>query len=773
MIKQSLTVIVLWTIFGAFVCQTTSTTSSNLPQVEPTTEDSRVSRRDLAMNVRKKKALRIAYSEQLVSEGQAEPLIVEQFSKSLPDDWQISALAEEEITDEQVLKDSPLMIVGRQFKNPVVQKVLAQLPFQDFGSHFTFQRQVYKQAALSFRLFLYPNPLSKTPVFYIGGNSTEAINQQLQHGEDSNLGGFFWGGWGYEIYNGSAVIVRGNFKDKDWTFDSKNHFDFSQQEELELTSTHFRFVDYANLGQQFVENLAKACEAQIEKIRSFTRSQKEILPISYYLYPSIEEKGLRLSNTREGQLLEKKREVHVVVNERFKGQHTQQDIQLVLHDLIGQGSTASIDDGLAAHFSPHWQEKGSNHWATRLYQSNNLPPLAELMDDEQYQRESPLVMTAAAGSFVSFLIKHWGQKKFLAFYSHGSGLSTSEMDLLEIDWHKYLEQTTQTSKEKASTSLPYYQGFNFAHEGYQIYNGYGSKLAKASLEKLQSLGTNAVAIVPYGYQRNPRTPSFLGVQHGAGSENDESVIYAHLEAQKLGMYTLMKPQLWINGSWPGDVEMSDDSGWDQFFDYYYRWIRHYAMIAEIRQFDALCLGVEFSIATRGKPDAWRAIIKKIRGLYSGPITYAANWGEEFEQLSFWDELDFIGLNCYYPLSDKEAVDKRELKQAFAEVLQKAEAVSKRYNKPLVLTEVGFRSVANSWKNPHAEASGRSADEECQRICYEVLFEGIQDKEWIKGLFLWKWPSYLEYRQGNPKGFSPTGKEAEEVVGKWFGGKLKR
>ena len=108
------------------------------------------------------------------------------------------------------------------------------------------------------------------------------------------------------------------------------------------------------------------------------------------------------------------------------------------------------------------------------------------------------------------------------------------------------------------------------------------------------------------------------------------------------MSTMLKPQIWVgSNSWPGDIKMKSQEEWDIFFDNYYRWVRHYAMLAEINELDSYCIGVEFAKATLAKEEAWRKLIKKLRGIYSGQLTYAANWGDEFENLTFWDELDFI------------------------------------------------------------------------------------------------------------------------------------
>lgn len=771
MTYRYLTVLCLWAVCGAFVCQYETTTPSSLIS-QLGAKDDRVSRRDLAWSMRRQKAIQIIYDEKQGSNSTDNRSWIEKLARAFPEDWEVSTKSEQN-TEQEELKDTPLLLIGHQFQTPALISFLKQLPFKDAQDHFKFNAQIYDQPEHSYRLFLYPNPNSRTPVFLIGGNSDEAIQQQLSRNEGESWNDIFWRSWGYEIYEGTEVIVRGNFKDRSWTFEPDNHFDFSGEQINKFSSEHFQFHDYAGLGQAFIEGIAESCEAQIRNLREFTGSRKTIPPIDYYFYPSIEEKGLRLMNTEEGHLKKEEREVHVVVNKTFRGQHTHQDLKLLLHDLLGDADKQFMSEGLSAHFNPQWQEKGAIYWAARLHKSNNLPPLKELIEDDLFERESPIVMTAAAGSLVTFLLEQWDRQIFLQHYRQWSDWSTEEIQALENGWHHFLEGIPTEAENFSTPPLPYYRGFNFAHEGYQIYNGYGSNLAQNSLEKLSRLGTNAVAIVPYGFQRDPQKASFLSVQHGAGSENDESVIYAHAQAQSLGMYTLMKPQLWVSGSWPGDVEMASDDAWAEFFDYYYRWIRHYALIAEIRQFDALCLGVEFSKATLSKPDAWRQMIRRIRGIYSGPITYAANWGEEFEQLSFWDELDFIGLNCYYPLSKADKPNKAELRKNFAEILEKAEKISNKFGKPLVFTEVGFRSVADTWKTPHAEADGRPYDPECQRICYEVLLEGIHKKDWVNGLFIWKWPSYLDYQAHNPVGFTPSGKPAEQVVKRWFEDKLGR
>ena len=46
---------------------------------------------------------------------------------------------------------------------------------------------------------------------------------------------------------------------------------------------------------------------------------------------------------------------------------------------------------------------------------------------------------------------------------------------------------------------------------------------------------------------------------------------------------------------------------------------------------------------------WRELISDIRAVYAGPLSYAANF-DQFQEVGFWDALDVVGVNAYFPLS---------------------------------------------------------------------------------------------------------------------------
>ena len=363
-----------------------------------------------------------------------------------------------------------------------------------------------------------------------------------------------------------------------------------------------------------------------------------------------------------------------------------------------------------------------------------------------------------------------GQRKVLNKYTKWNP-SEQEINNLELKWKAYFENNIlpkHTIKISFKPFIPkYFKGFNFAHEGYNIYNGYVSKLAETSLDTLVNLGSNAVAIVPYSYMGDANKPSYLRFSNWAGSETDESVIHSSFQAKKRGMHSLLKPQIWLGRSWPGDVEMNSAEDWDKFFQYYNRWMRHYALLAEIHEVDMLCVGVEFAKATIQRPQDWINLANSLRKIYSGPLTYAANWGEEAENTKIWPAFDFIGINCYYPLSKKDDPTDKELKQSFKQTLAHLCDKLKPYKKQVIFTEIGFRSIDQVWKQPHAEATDNSYNQESQARCYEAVFSNLPNAEWCAGMFWWKWPSYMNYANRRKQSFAPTTKQAESVIKKWF------
>lgn len=520
-----------------------------------------------------------------------------------------------------------------------------------------------------------------------------------------------------------------------------------------------------SITQEQVDSMALKITRANNECKNWLKVEDSTL-VKIEVFPTIECKGLERNNTQPAEIDNGK--IFIVKNEIFNGINAHLQLQVLLDKHLSTPQYLALRDGIRLQFSPEWQNKGALHWAKLLHQSNNLPSLHEILDNELYEKESNIVFPAAAASFVQYMLQA-GKKAFLLeLYTGKTRFSMHQIETFENEWLQYLSQLPYINKSRIKKPKDQLLGFNFAHEGYRIYNSYGSRLAEQSLDSMSGISANAVAIVPYTYMPSNHKPSFLPFMRSAGTETDESIIQSMAYAKKLGFTTLLKPQIWVRNSWPGDIDMTDAKDWNQFFDYYYRWIRHYTILAEIHHTDILCLGVELSKSTLKHPEKWTTIFHRLKALYSGHITYAANWGEEFEQLTFWYELDFISINCYYPLSPRKKASDEALKKELQKKLLMIKSISQKERKPFLFTEIGYRSTANCWINPHAEAGTRPFSEKDQARAYRITCETLREENFWAGIFWWKWPSYLSYGGDEHKGFSPYGKEAEAVVADFFG-----
>lgn len=108
-------------------------------------------------------------------------------------------------------------------------------------------------------------------------------------------------------------------------------------------------------------------------------------------------------------------------------------------------------------------------------------------------------------------------------------------------------------------------------------------------------------------------------------------------------------------------------------------------------------------------EGWRRVIATARATYRGRLTYAANF-DQVEAVGFWDALDAIGINAYYPLRDPESEPSGRgellaaLEAGWAEVLRGIEQLRARRGlgeMPVVFTELGYTPRAGATAAPWA------------------------------------------------------------------------
>lgn len=298
--------------------------------------------------------------------------------------------------------------------------------------------------------------------------------------------------------------------------------------------------------------------------------------------------------------------------------------------------------------------------------------------------------------------------------------------------------------------------------------GSRNPLAGGEFLALKSTGANAISQTPFGWQQSTDSPDIRWEIEGDRQwwgESGKGIQVTLDSANSHQISSMLKPHIWVRGSWPGEIEMKSEEEWQLWFESYRDFILDYARLADRLSIPYLCIGTELEKAS-GREQDWRKLIAAVRKVYSGKLVYAANF-TEFEQIQFWDALDFIGIQAYFPLSEKEKPSLAQMNQAWKSHVKEIESVVKNFQKPVIFTEIGYCNTHDAAKEPWVWPNERieaQITEEIQALCYQSFFESVWGKTWMAGAYFWKW--YPEGKRRDPD-FSPQGLKAEAVMTRYF------
>jgi hypothetical protein len=241
-------------------------------------------------------------------------------------------------------------------------------------------------------------------------------------------------------------------------------------------------------------------------------------------------------------------------------------------------------------------------------------------------------------------------------------------------------------------------------------------------------------------------------------------------ASKKKLKVLLKPHFWVdNKGWAGELSFSKKK-WIEWEANYEEYILYMAGRAEELGFEMLCIGTEMKSSVNEHPQFWKKLIPKIRNSFSGKLIYAANW-DNYHRIPFWEQLDYIGVDAYFPLSSKVTPGVGELLFSWQKHKRDLKLFSDSLNKPVIFTEMGYRSIdKGAWKQWEVEnlADDKAVNHETQRNGYQSIFESFWDEKWFAGGFLWKW-KFPDYESGgvNHSDYSPQNKPVEKLIKKWY------
>ncbi len=297
-----------------------------------------------------------------------------------------------------------------------------------------------------------------------------------------------------------------------------------------------------------------------------------------------------------------------------------------------------------------------------------------------------------------------------------------------------------------------------------------------AVSDVADLGATWVAVVPYAFLRPETGELRFDYDRQFRGERSEGVREQVALARESGLKVLLKPHVWTRGLWIGDYLPEGRAAWRRWEEGYRDYLLHMARLAAELDVEMLAVGTELERVVQRRPGWMRELISDVREIYGGELTYAANW-DGYREVEFWDALDYVGVDAYFPLSPEPVPEVEALRREWREPLAELEAFSMRRGRPILITEYGWRSVEGAagshWELPaEGDVEPGPRGLEAQARAYEAFFRSAWGEPWLAGAFLWKWfveePSARGARR-REVGYTPQGKPAADVIRRWYGG----
>ena len=284
--------------------------------------------------------------------------------------------------------------------------------------------------------------------------------------------------------------------------------------------------------------------------------------------------------------------------------------------------------------------------------------------------------------------------------------------------------------------------------------------ARKSISDLANLGANAVVFIAFMEQEGPSSHQVRRSNAVTMPQLKKAISYGKSHR----LHVTLKPQMLVHGSWAGEINHRSSYDWDVWFNNYSREIIEYAVFAQKQGVDAFVIGTELSRASAHVN--WPRLIRQVRRVFRGQLTYAAHNTEGVIAFPSWDLLDTVSLTFYPSLGPSSERGSMQVRVDTA--VEKLRIAAGAINRPLWVMEVGIPSAKGASMKPW-EWQGlkqRRVDLALQSEVLDIWLKAL-DQPWVDGVYIWAW--YSNARAGGQRDtdYTPQNKPAEDVIDRYW------
>jgi len=288
-----------------------------------------------------------------------------------------------------------------------------------------------------------------------------------------------------------------------------------------------------------------------------------------------------------------------------------------------------------------------------------------------------------------------------------------------------------------------------------------------SVDAIADLGANALIVLTPMFQQYIDSEEITYIASKCAT--DEQLIAILRRARERGLHTTLLPIVLIEHpgekDWRGVIRPKD---WDRWWETYDAFTDRFVDVANAADVDLLVIGSELN-STEDMLDRWQRQVDRVREAFNGQIAYSANW-DRFDKIKFWPMMDVMCVSSYFELKrDDPNAAEEELVEAWADERDKLVRFAHKWQKPLLLSEVGYPSVP--WASAHpwnyVIEEGSEGDHQAQARCWRAFF-----RAWTQtfadrtsgafGFFGYFWSPYY-HGDAWDTGYGIRGKPSYDIV----------
>lgn len=343
---------------------------------------------------------------------------------------------------------------------------------------------------------------------------------------------------------------------------------------------------------------------------------------------------------------------------------------------------------------------------------------------------------------------------------------------LSIQSHSVSKEIKETEKEIKETQYDYYEPFdtllkNQLHRilpfrGIDFFPrpySYNSESAIKELEILLSFPNPEINWIQLRFFLSQDNLQSNEVTYDKTQISALSLIIKNIH--DAGKKVSLMPQLYTRSQ--GYVANLNPTDRNKWFESYTLALKDFAILAEQEKVEMFSIANEMTnvVTDPENNQKWNELIDLIRSYYKGKLTLKLNcWykEEQFESVlnaSWLEKLDYLGIAAYFDLTNKMDPTEEELQQAWynnrhgINIVNHLEILSKKYNKPIIFSEIGYRNIDGSniepWNSdaipPKSLSVGTGKIDHNEAImCTKVMFDVFKAKQFWEGCFFFAWPT---------------------------------